>query len=97
MNPQSERWERGNYPIERSQRKKNEGSFRDLWDNMKHNNICTTVVLEGEETETESLYEEIMVKTSLTWSGKQTSKSGRHTELQIRGTQRESHTKTRDN
>ena len=31
--------------------KRNEGSLRDLWDNIKHNNIRITWVPEGEERE----------------------------------------------
>ena len=29
--------------------KRNEDSFRDLWDNIKHTNICVIGVPEGEE------------------------------------------------
>ena len=48
---------------------KNEGSLRDLWDNMRHNNICITGVTEGEEREQyiENLFEKLMIETSLTW------------------------------
>ena len=31
--------------------KRNEDSLRDLWDNIKHNNICNIGVSEGEERE----------------------------------------------
>ena len=31
--------------------KRNEDSLRDLWDNIKHNNICITGVPEREERE----------------------------------------------
>ena len=44
--------------------KRNEDSLRDLWDNIKHNNICITGVPEGEEREKgpEKVFEEIIVK-----------------------------------
>ena len=44
--------------------KRNEDSLRDLWDNIKHNNICTIGVPEGEEREKgpEKIFEEIIVE-----------------------------------
>ena len=44
--------------------KRNEDSLRDLWDNIKHNNIRTIQVPEGEEREKgpEKILEEIIVK-----------------------------------
>ena len=45
--------------------KQNEDSIRDLWDNIKHNNICIIGVPEGEETEKgskEKIFEEIIVE-----------------------------------
>ena len=44
--------------------KRNEDSLRDLWDNIKHNNICIIGVSEGEEREKgpEKIFEEIMVE-----------------------------------
>ena len=44
--------------------KRNEDSLRDLWDNIKHNNIHIIGVLEGEEREKgpEKMFEEIIVK-----------------------------------
>ena len=44
--------------------KRNEDSLRDLWDNIKHNNIHITGVPEGEEREKglEKIFEEIIVK-----------------------------------
>ena len=44
--------------------KRNEGSLRDLWDNIKCNNICIRGVPEGEEREKgpEKIFEEIIVK-----------------------------------
>ncbi len=44
--------------------KTNEGILRELWDNVKHNNIHIIGVLGGEEREkgTEKLFEEIIAK-----------------------------------
>ena len=44
--------------------KRNEDSLRDLWDNIKRNNIHIIGVSEGEEREkgTEKIFEEIIVK-----------------------------------
>ena len=44
--------------------KRNEDSLRDLWDNIKHNNIHIIGVPEGEEKERgpEKIFEEIIVK-----------------------------------
>ena len=44
--------------------KRNEDSIRDLWDNIKHNNIRIIGVPEGEEREKgpEKIFEEILVK-----------------------------------
>ena len=44
--------------------KRNEDSLRDLWDNIKHNNIHFIGVPEGEEREKgpEKIFEEIIVK-----------------------------------
>ena len=52
--------------------KRNEDSLRDLWDNIKCNNICIIGVPEGEEREkgTEKIFEEIIVKNFLTWERK---------------------------
>ena len=47
--------------------KRNEDSLRDLWDNIKHNNIRIMGVPEGEEREKglEKIFEEIIVKNFL--------------------------------
>ena len=47
--------------------KRNEDSLRDLWDNIKHNNIHIIGVPEGEEREKgpEKIFEEIIVKNFL--------------------------------
>ena len=53
--------------------KRNEDSLRDLWDNIKRNNIHILGVPEGEEREKgpEKIFEEIIyLKTSLTWERK---------------------------
>ena len=44
--------------------KRNEDSLRDLWDNIKHNNICIIGVPEREQTEKgpKKIYEEIIVE-----------------------------------
>ena len=44
--------------------KRNEDSLRDLWDNIKHNNICIIGVPEGEEREKgpEKIFEDIIVE-----------------------------------
>ena len=44
--------------------KRNDDSLRDLWDNIKHMNICVIGVPEGEEREKgpEKIYEEIIVE-----------------------------------
>ena len=51
--------------------KRNEDSLRDLW-GIKHNTIHSIGVPEGEEREKglEKIFEEIIVKTSLTWKKK---------------------------
>ena len=42
--------------------KRNEDSLRDLWDNIKHSNICIIEVPEGEEKKkgSEKIFEDIM-------------------------------------
>ena len=47
--------------------KRNEDSLRDLWDNIKHTNICIIGVPEGEEREKgpEKIFEEIISELSL--------------------------------
>ena len=44
--------------------KRNEDSLRDLWDNIKHNNICIIGAPEGEEREKgpEKICEETIVE-----------------------------------
>ena len=52
--------------------KRSEDSLRDLWDNIKHTNIRIIGVPEEEKKEkgSEKIFEEIIVKTSLTWERK---------------------------
>ena len=52
--------------------KRNEDSLRDLWDNIKRNNIHIIGFPEGEKREKgpEKIFEEIIVETSLTWERK---------------------------
>ena len=53
-------------------KKRNEDTLRDLWDNIKHSNIRIIGVPEGEEREKEpeKIFEELYLKTSLTWERK---------------------------
>ena len=62
--------------------KRNEDSLRDLWDNIKHNNIRIIRVPEGEEREKgpEKILEGLQSKTSLKWERKQPPKSRKHSE-----------------
>ena len=50
--------------IQKKRMKRKEDSLRDLWDNIKHNNICIIGVPEGEEREKgpKKIFEEIIVK-----------------------------------
>ena len=50
--------------IKKKKKKRNEDSVTDLWDNIKHNNICIIGVPEGGEREKgpEKIFEEIIVK-----------------------------------
>ena len=52
--------------------KRNEDSLRDLWDNIKHNNIRILGVPEGEEREKgpEKIFEEIIVENFHIWERK---------------------------
>ena len=45
--------------------KKNEDSLRELWDKLKHNNICIIGIPEAEQKEQriENLFEKIMMET----------------------------------
>ena len=58
---------------EQNKEKKNEDSLRDIWDNIKHTNIHTTQVQEGEERQKgpEKIFAEIIAK-NVQNMGKQT-------------------------
>ena len=61
--------------------KRNEDSLRDPWDNIKHTNIHIIEIPEGErEKGPKKIFEEIKLKTSLTWNRKQSPKSRKHRE-----------------
>ena len=42
--------------------KTNEESLRELWDNVKHTNICIIGMAEGEEREREKLFKEVIAE-----------------------------------
>ena len=62
--------------------KRTEDSLRDLWDNIKCNNICIIGVPEGEETDKgpKKIFEEIIVK-NFPNMGKEIVKSRKHREF----------------
>ena len=62
--------------------KRNEDSLRDLWDNIKRNNICIIGVTEGEEREKgpEKIFKEIIVENF--------PNMGKETATQVQETQR---------
>ena len=64
--------------------KRNEESLKDLWGNIKHTNISIIEVSEGEDREKrpEKIFEDIIVKTSLTWERKEPPKSRKCRESQ---------------
>jgi len=57
-------------------------SLRELWDNVNHTNIHIIGVPEGEEREkeTEKIFQEIILKTFLTWERNHSLKSRKHNE-----------------
>jgi len=56
-----------NIKIKNEKKKKNEDSLRDLWDDIKHTNICIIGVPEGEERQKrpEKIFEEITAENFL--------------------------------
>ena len=62
--------------------KRNEGSLRDLWDNIKRNNIRIIRVPEGEEREEgpEKIFEEVIVENFPNMGKKRPPKSRKHSE-----------------
>ena len=75
--------------------KKNE-SLRQILNAMKHNNICTMGIPEGEESEQriKNVFEEIMTANALIWSKKKTHMSKKFRESQTSWTQRGLHQDT---
>ena len=73
--------------------KRNEDSLRDLWDNIKCTNIHIIGAPTGEEREKglRKIFEEIQLKTSLTWGGQPSPGS---TENPSQDKPKEEHTKT---
>ena len=63
----------------RMERKKKKDSLRDLWDNIKHMDICTIGVPETEEREKgpEEIFEEVIAK-KFSNMGKEIVKSRKH-------------------
>ena len=78
--------------------KRNEDSLRDLWDNIKCNNIRITGVPEGKEREKgpEKIFEEIIVK-NFPNMGKESHPSPGSAESPIQDKSKEKHTKTHCN
>ena len=76
--------------------KRNEDSLRDLWDNIKHNNIRMIGVPEGEEREKEpkKIFEEIIVE-NFPNMGKEIATQVQ--EVQIQDKPKEKHAKTHSN
>ena len=72
---------------------KNMDNLRELWGNMKHNNICIIGIAEGEE---EQGIEKAMAENSLTW-GREKSCKSRSTEGPNQDEPKEAHFKTHHN
>ena len=63
--------------------KRNEDSLRDLWDNIKHTDICIKGVPEGEERKDLRKYlKRQKLKTSPSWERRKSAKSRKHRESQ---------------
>ena len=78
--------------------KQHENSRRDLWDNIKHNNIHIIVVPEGKETEKgpEKIFEEIIVK-NFPNMGKEIANSPGSAESPRQDKPKEKHAETQSN
>ena len=78
--------------------KRNEDSLRDLWDNIKRNNICIKGVPEGEEREKgpEKIFEEIIVK-NIPNMGKEIATQVQEVQSPIQDKPEEKHTETHSN
>ena len=66
--------------------KTNEESLRNLWDNVKRNNICIIGVWEGEEREkgTEKIFQEIIAENVPNMERNHSLKSRKHNEYHIK-------------
>ena len=78
--------------------KRNEESLRDLWDNIKHNNIHIIRVAEGEEREKgpEKIFEEIIVE-NFPNMGKEIATQVQEAQSPIQEKPKEEHTETHSN
>ena len=78
--------------------KRNEDSLKELWDNIKHNNIRIIGVPEGEEREKgpEKIFEEIIVENYLNM-GKEIATQVQEAQSPIQDKPKEKHTKTHSN
>ena len=78
--------------------KRNEDSLRDLWDNIKRNNIFIIGVPEGEEREKvlKKIFEEIIVKNSPNM-GKEITTQVQEVQSPIQDKPKERHAKTHSN
>ena len=77
---------------------RNEDSLRDLWDNIKCNNICFIRVPEGEEREKgpEKIFEEIIVE-YFPNMGKEVATQVQEVQSSIQDKPKEKHTETQSN
>ena len=78
--------------------KRDEDSLRDLWDNIKHNNICIIGVPEGEKREKgpEKIFEEIIVE-NFPNMGKEIATQVQEVQSPIQGKPKEKHAETHSN
>ena len=78
--------------------KRNENSLRDLWDNIKRNNICIIRGPEGEERERgpKKIFKEIIVK-NFPNMGKEIATQVQEAESPSQDKPKEKHTKTHSN
>ena len=90
----TEWWKSSNQNSKKKNILKNESSLRDLWDNIKHTNICI-IGVPGEEREKrlENMFDEIMAENFLSWRTQQISRYRKHRESQTNET-KETYTKT---
>ena len=76
--------------------KKNEDGLTEIWNNVKHNNICIIKIPEGEESEQgiENLFEEIMTENFTNLVKENVTEVQEAERVPIRGTQRDPHQDT---